>query len=222
MSEKLEQDAIEYLRANRKKLFDAYIADFEVLEPKIAYFTAGPSGAGKTEFAESLIGLEENLAHLDIDKMRTFFEPVGYDGSNSELFQKPASWAIQFLFEECTKKRDLSFILDSNFSRIQTAKENMEKLLKYEYRIEIFYVYNTPETCFLNTIAREIVTKRKVPIDVLIKSAINSRMTTSKIKEIYGDSVVVNLIDKRFDKIYTDINHNEFLELVPEDIEEKE
>ncbi|MCK9473546.1 zeta toxin family protein [Sulfurimonas sp.] len=78
--------------------------------------------------------------HLDIDTIRDFFRPMGYDGKNSDLFQKPASYGVQFLFDEIIKVRNLSFVVDSNLSHFQTAKENMIKLLNQNYKVEIFYI----------------------------------------------------------------------------------
>ena len=88
------------------------------MDEKIAYFTAGPSAAGKTEFIQKFLEFEANLVHLDIDTVRDFFKPVGYDGKNSDIFQKPASWGVQFLFDEAVKNRGLSLVIDSNFSHL--------------------------------------------------------------------------------------------------------
>ena len=138
----LEQIAIKYLKENRESLFKKYLDTKSPIDEKIAYFTAGPSGAGKTEFIQRFMEIESNLLHLDIDVIRDFFKPIGYDGSNSDVFQKPASWGVQFLFDEAIKNRDLSLVVDSNLSHFKTAKENMLKLLEQNYKVEIFYVYN--------------------------------------------------------------------------------
>ena len=71
------------------------------------------------------------------------------------------------------------------------------RLLDKEYAIEIFYIYNTLETCFLYTKKRELVTKRIVPENVFLKNAIESRSTTYKLKKIFGDKIVLNVVDKK-------------------------
>jgi len=96
----------------------------------MAFFTAGPSGAGKTEFVQEMLTIESDLVHLDIDRIREFFSDIGYDGSNSDLSQKPSSYGVQYLFEEIVKSRGLSFVLDSNLAKLQTAHENIIKLLE--------------------------------------------------------------------------------------------
>ena len=166
----IEKEAIKYLKENRELLYNTYLNNFSSIDEKVVYFTAGPSGAGKTEFIQKFLKTEKNLVHLDIDTIRDFFRPVGYDGKNSDIFQKPASYGVQFLFDEIIKVRHLSLVVDSNLSHFQTAKENMVKLLKQNYKVEIFYIYNDLEQCFLYTKKRESVTNRVVPEDVFFNS----------------------------------------------------
>lgn len=217
----VEKEAIKYLKNNRKLLFNTYLDKYFPIDEKVAYFTAGPSGAGKTEFIQQFLEVESNLVHLDIDNVRDFFIPIGYDGSNSDIFQKPASWGIQFLFDEIIKTRELSLVADSNLSHFQTAKENMVKLLKQDYKIEIFYVYNDLEKCFLYTKKRESVTKRVVPEDVFFNSVIKSRNTTFEIKKLFDKNIILNIVDKRDNKYYENIDATQFLEIIPEYKEKK-
>ncbi|MEA1893473.1 MAG: zeta toxin family protein [Campylobacterota bacterium] len=211
----LEQTAIKYLKENRENLFKKYLDTKFPMDEKIAYFTAGPSGAGKTEFIQRFIEIESNLLHLDIDIVRGFFKSVGYNGKNSDIFQKPASWGVQFLFDEAIKNRDLSLVVDSNLSHFQTAKENMLKLLKQNYKIEIFYVYNDLEKCFLYTKKRETVTSRVVPEDVFFKSVLKSRSTTYAIKKLFSEDIILNVIDKRDNSYYENISCDKFLKIIP-------
>ncbi|MDF1876747.1 zeta toxin family protein [Sulfurimonas sp. SAG-AH-194-L11] len=216
MKKGIEQEAIQYLKEHRELLYSTYLDSCFPIDEKIAYFTAGPSGAGKTEFIQKFIQTEKNLVHLDIDTIRDFFIPLGYDGKNSDMFQKPASYGVQFLFDEIIKVKGLSLIVDSNLSHFQTAKENMVKLLNQNYKVEIFYIYNDLEKCFLYTKKRESVTNRVVPEDVFFKSVIKSRSTTSEIKQLFSDKIILNVVDKRDNKYYQDINYNEFEKIIPE------
>jgi hypothetical protein len=95
------------------------------------------------------------------------------------------------------------------------AKENMLKLLKQNYKVEIFYIYNDLEQCFLYTKKRESVTNRVVPEDVFFNSVIKSRSTTSKIKKLFPDDIILNVIDKRDNQYYQDITHDKFEEIIP-------
>ena len=212
----VEKEAIRYLKESRELLFHTYLENFFPIDEKVAYFTAGPSGAGKTEFIQQFLEVESNLVHLDIDNVRDFFLPIGYDGSNSDLFQKPASWGVQFLFDEVITNRKLSLVVDSNLSHFQTAKENVIKLLKQNYKIEIFYVYNDLEKCFLYTKKRESVTNRVVPEDVFFNSVIRSRSTTFEIKKMFDENINLNVIDKRDNRYYENISCDEFEKIIPE------
>jgi predicted ABC-type ATPase len=215
-----EQEALKYIKENKELFYAKYLDNHTPLEEKVAFFTAGPSGAGKTEFAQKLLDLQSDLVHLDIDKIRDFFQPVGYDGNNSNLFQIPAGRGMQYLFDEIVKQRGLSVLLDSNLSHLQTARENMVKLLKNGYSIEIYYIYNHIEKCFLYTKQRESVTKRVVPEDVFFNSIIKSRETTYKIKQLFETDIVLNVIDKRENKHYENISSDEFKDIIPELITE--
>lgn len=217
MSKKeIEQKAIAYLKENKQLLFERYLDGYSPLEEKIAYFTAGPSGAGKTEYAQQLTKAQNDLIHLDIDRIREFFSTIGYDGTNSDLYQRPASRGIQYLFDEIMKREDLSLILDSNLSHLQVAEENIKKLLKREYRIELYYIYNDLEKCSMFAKKRELATRRIVPEDVLFLSAINSRKTTYEIKKIFHDKIILNIMNREEGKVYENINCDEFDRIVPE------
>jgi len=206
-----EQKAIKYLKENKKLLFIKYLKKHLPIEEKVAYFTAGPSGAGKTEFIQQFLEVEKNLVCLDIDNIRNFFTPICYDGRNSDLFQKPASWGVQFLFDEVIKIRNLSLVVDSNLSHFQTAKENIIKLLNHNYKVEIFYVYNDLERCYLYTKKRESVTNRTVPQDIFFKSVIKSRTTTFEIKKLFSKDIILNIIDKRDNSYHENISYDNFL-----------
>ena len=212
----LEQEALKYIKENKELLYEKYLDNHTPLEKKVAFFTAGPSGAGKTEFAQKLLDLQSDLVHLDIDRIRDFFQPVGYDGNNSNVFQAPVGRGMQYLFDEIVKQRGLSVLLDSNLSHLQTARENMVKLLKNGYSIEIYYIYNHIEKCFLYTKERESVTKRVVPEDVFFNSIIKSRETTYKIKQLFENDIVLNVVDKRENKPYDNISSDDFINIIPE------
>jgi hypothetical protein len=174
------------------------------------------SGVGKTELAIFLKEKNPNLLHIDTDEIREFFRDIGYDGNNSSLYQKVASRGFSELFSYALKNH-LSLILDSNFANINIAIQNVERLLKKGYIINVLYLYNYPEDCYEYATRRELVTHRKVPKDVFIRSNINSYKTVIGIKEIFKDKVILEFADARKDgSIYYDIEASFLKELIGE------
>lgn len=205
----IESNALNYLKSNKTNFFKKYLNDYQSQEIKTAIFTAGASGAGKTEYAISRIEKEPFLVHMDIDLIRDFFTPIGYNGTNSSQYQKPASKGINWLFDKATSK-GYSFILDSNFAEPTIARSNIERLLNKEYTIEINYIYRKLDKCFEFAQKRESVTKRKVPIEVIQTSLKNSFDTTLFIKHIFKDAIILNIIDRENDIIHEDVDENQF------------
>lgn len=118
----IEEKALKYLKENKRDFLNKYLDDFETQDIKTAIFTAGASGAGKTEYAISRKEKEPFLLHMDIDDVRNFFSPIGYDGSNSSDYQRPASKGVNWLFDRVTKKR-LFFYPRFKFCRDYNSKK---------------------------------------------------------------------------------------------------
>ena len=81
---------------DKKDFIETYTQNVKPTDEKIAIFTAGMSGVGKTELATFLTEQNPNLLHIDTDEIREFFRPIGYDGQNSNLYQKVASRGFSF------------------------------------------------------------------------------------------------------------------------------
>jgi len=201
----LEIASIQYLNTNKQNFLQEYTKNIKTLDKKLAIFTAGMSGVGKTEFAIYLKETNENLLHIDTDEIRNFFQEVGYNGQNSDVFQKVASRGFNELFNFSIKK-GYSLILDSNFASKSQSIQNIERLLKRDYSIQIYYLYNNPKICFTYATTREVVTKRKVPKDVFIKSNENSYKTIIEIKTIFKDKIILHFFDKRDNTFYKNIS----------------
>ena len=219
MSE-IEDISIQYLNENKQAFLELYSRGIEPSEEKYVIFTAGMSGVGKTEFATFLKEEIDNILHIDTDEIRKFFEPIGYDGQNSDDFQKVASRGFSKLFDYALKK-GYSLILDSNLASATQAKQNIERLLKRGYNIQIVYLYNRPDVCFEYATEREVVTHRRVPKDVFIRSNENSYQTILEIKSLFKEQVTLNFIDKRDDSYYQDIDEIFLKEKIGENFEIK-
>lgn len=217
MMSQIEEKALLFLKEKKKDFLNSYLDAYESQEIKTAIFTAGASGAGKTEYAISRKEKEPFLLHMDIDDVRNFFTPVGYNGTNSRDYQKPASKGVNWLFDRAAKK-GYSFILDSNFAEATIAQSNIQRLLDKEYVIEINYVFRNIEESYEFAKKREAITKRQVPLEVVKSSFKNSFDTTLLIKSLFGEAIILNLIDRENDIIYEDIDEHKFFELLKKEI----
>ena len=210
-------DKIKFLKENKEKLFETYFKKAKAVEPKIVIFTAGASGAGKTEYSKSRIKKEPYLLHLDTDEIREFFKPIGYNGTNASEYQKAASKGMDFLYKKAIDK-GFSVILDSNFSAFNIAQINIQKALKHKYIVEIVYILQDLDKCYEFAKAREKVTKRVVPKEVIENSLRNSFDTVLKIKEIFRNEVNLILIDRINKRTIENIETKDFFEIVAKEI----
>ena len=204
---KLEKIATDYLNQNKQQFLNEYTKEIQATDEKIAIFTAGMSGVGKTELGIFFKENNPDILHIDTDNIREFFKPVGYDGQNSDIFQKVASRGFNELFNYALKK-GYSIILDSNLSNVNLAIQNIERLAKRGYNIHIYYLYNYPKVCFEYATRREVVTHRKVSKEVFVKSNFNSYNTALEIKSLFKESINLHFIDKRNDTFYQNIDDN--------------
>jgi len=76
------------------------------------------SDVGKTELATFLKEENPKLLYIDTDDIREFFRSIGYDGQNSNLYQKVASRGFSELFSHSLKK-GYSLVMDLNFANIE-------------------------------------------------------------------------------------------------------
>ena len=133
-----EDDSLQYAKENKKEIISSVIDGKE--EEKTAIFMAGSPGAGKTEAAQTLTVLNSNLCVIDADKFRVLFP--GYVGNNSDEFQRGSSLLVDAALDLVLKK-GYSFILDATFATSK-VKQNIERALKKNYNVLVYYVYQDP------------------------------------------------------------------------------
>jgi len=216
--EEIIKESISYLNQNKKVFLETYTKNIKPSKKKIAIFTAGMSGVGKTELATFLKEENPKLLHIDTDEIRDFFRPIGYNGQNSNLYQKVASRGFSELFSHSLKK-GYSLIMDSNFANIEVAVLNIKRLLKKSYKIEVFYLYDYPELCYEYATRREVVTHRKVPKDVFSRSNINSYKTVLEIKGLFEKEVKLTFFDNRNGNVYNNIEIDLLKSLIGENFD---
>jgi predicted ABC-type ATPase len=203
--EEIQKQAIEYFKRNKKRIINTFIIN--QTDKQKLYLTAGSSGAGKSEFVTSLNN-KNNLNIIDTYEIRKLF-PY-YSGQNADLFQKASIKTVEVLIDY-SFKNSLSFILDTNLANINRA-------LKRDYQIEIFYIFREYQNCKDMTKIREKKEGRVVGDEVFNKKAIGSLETFKQLLKEYknNDSINFTIIDLEDDiiiskkdnlKIDTKLNH---------------
>ena len=163
---------------------------------------AGSPGAGKTEASKSLLGKLENVEkgrkvlRIDPDELRMEFED--YDGSNSWLFQPAVSILVDRIHDLALKQRQ-SFILDGTLSNYAKAEENIDRSLRKKRRVQILYVYLTPEQAWEFVQKREKKEGRKILPEQFIDQYFAARENVNNLKNRFGKDISVDLILKEID-----------------------
>jgi len=196
--EKIADEALLYFKTNKRRFLNAFIENMESKRKII--FTAGASGAGKSEFVKSLNSrLGYNV--VDTDEIRKIF-PY-YSGRNASLFQKASIKSVEYLLDNLFK-RNLSFILDTNLANFQVASKNIDRALKRGYDIEVYFIYRDYQKCKEMTTIREEKEGRRVSNEVFNKKAIGSLESFEEIIRNYQDSISLSIVDLQNNRIYRD------------------
>jgi predicted kinase len=193
--------AMETVRRDRQAILNFFLSHTN--NHNRAIFMAGSPGAGKTEYAETFF---PDFNIIDPDKVRCLL-PF-YKGSNSFLFHKAASKAVDYLFDTCLKKK-MSFVLDGNFVNLKQQQLNVQRCLQRGYEVEVYFVYQAPELALQHTCKREDTTGRHVPEKLFVAKTIGAIETTKQIIRA-DENLAVNFVDVRRQKVINNIEAAEF------------
>ena len=188
-------------KSMKKSLAKAMIDHLPEEESAVSVFMAGSPGAGKTETAKSMISQFKQesgigVVHIENDELRKEFED--YIGSNSPLFQRPATILVEAIHDRALKKK-VSFLLDSTLSNFDKAKSNIERSLNKGRYVLVIFVYQDPEQAWCLVKAREIVEGRRVPPDVFVNQFLESQRVVSELKSLFTNQIDIIFIEKNLD-----------------------
>lgn len=194
--------ALEYVRSNHRSLVENFISDSQYpdVEQPVSVFMAGSPGAGKTELSKRLVNyfsdqFQEAIVRIDIDEIRTILP--GYNGQNASSFQHPAGIIVDKIHDHALRTSK-NFILDATFANTKTAEQNVERSLKRNRLVLIFYVHQDPLLAWAFTQKREAKEGRVVPKDTFISSYFAARENIDLVKERFGDSVLVWAVQREY------------------------
>jgi predicted ABC-type ATPase len=142
---------------------------------------------------------------IDADVFRSKFP--GYDGSNSNDFQRGAARLVDITLDHVLKS-GYSFILDGTFA-LERAQQNIERALKRGYDVTVYYIYQDPYIAWEFTRAREIVEGRFVPKERFINSYFKARENIIRAKEKFDKEIEVNIVFKDYQNNIYGIIKNE-------------
>ena len=197
--EKIEEEAFQWIKKNKKELFEKFIdPNIHNQDPlPTTIFMAGSPGAGKTEIARRLKEIfEQKPLIIDADEIRKIIP--GYSGKNAYLFQKAANKGVNFLYDYARNK-NLNVIMDGTFA-YAGALDNIENSLRHKRNVEIYFIYQDPILSWNFTKEREVKEKRNVPKNVFIKTYAKSMENVMSAKSRFGSKIKLNIIIKDFQK----------------------
>jgi hypothetical protein len=233
---KIQESAKEYVISHSQELIKKHILDKRPLNVGFTtIFMAGSPGSGKTEFSERWIKyaykkdtpLEESLkkkgvdtdafdtliVRIDVDEIREFIpeyrksdEKNGIKG-NAHVIQKAANKGLDILRDYCLNN-EISFLHDGTFGNLKTMKEIIQRSLKNQRKIVIFYLYIDPLVAWDFTKKREKVEGRNIVKEKFIEQYFCSKENVDLAKAEFGKDIEINCVLKNSDNKVEDIQFN--------------
>ena len=196
----LSSEAVQYAKDHKKDILTRFADDtrYPSVKNPFTIFMAGSPGAGKTEFSNSFdpntfaYKTDVPIVRIDADEIRKMMP--GYNGINASEFQAAATIGVEKLFDFANHK-DQNILLDTTFSDFAKAKMNVERSLKHNRKVGIFYIHLDPKIAWIYTQLRERKEGRKVSQEFFVESYFNSREVVNKIKKDYP-IIELNIVQK--------------------------
>ena len=199
----VSEKATEWVRANKKKIVDHFASDVVCppSEEPFSIFMAGSPGAGKTESSVAIVEMlkkrGDGIVRIDPDEIRKLIPQ--YTGRNTDVVKGASFLAVEKLYDYVLKTGK-SMILDSTFTPYKKIEGNVRRSVAKGRTIAIIYIDQDPLVAWHFTKEREKIEGRSIPRDFFIRTLFESRENVRKIKEQFGDQVVLRVIQKDYTK----------------------
>ena len=109
--------------------------------------------------------------------------------------------------------------IDATFVDEKKSIQNIERCLKKDRKVIIFYIYQDPIVAWEFTKARESQEGRRVPKIVFVSSFLNARENVKKVKVKFQDQISVSLIIKNYKtdelKVISDVSQEDIDKYCP-------
>lgn len=202
----ISEEALQFVKQNRKMLIGGFASlnDYPPSEKPFTIFMAGSPGAGKTEFSKSFNPdlfkftkeQETKIVRIDADEIRHLIPQ--FNGKNSSEVQRAASKGVDILFDYVQKKGQ-NVIVDGTFANYEISCNNVKRALARERSVGIFYLYQDPKIAWEFTKKRDEIEGRKITKRFFIRSFFAAKDNVNKVKGIFKEKIVLDLIIKDFE-----------------------
>lgn len=191
----MNEEIITWARANKKRLVKSYLSsrEFESHKTPAVIFMAGVPGAGKTEFARRLIPqLVNEPIHIDMDEIATHFDM--YRPKIAHLFRAGATIILERLYEQALKQK-IDILMDGTLSHPKSV-QNIERALKNDYSVRIYFISPNPLTAWQKTKEREYVEERAIDTKGFVETYFKLLENLENIQKTFGNKVPMSLVIK--------------------------
>ncbi len=190
-------NAKKFIKDNKRLLIEKF-AKLESIPAKknpFSMFMAGSPGAGKTEFSKSFIkaSLLSSVVRIDADEVKKIIPQ--YNGRNSDVVQGASALGVEKIYDFVLKNNQ-NVIIDGTFANYKISYKNVERSIKKNRVVAIFYIYQDPLVAWDFTKKREKLEGRYVPKEVFIKSFFDAKENVNKIKADFKNKIMIFLIQK--------------------------
>ncbi len=209
-NEVLSEKAKVFVKKNKKLIIEKFasLEKFPAKENPFSIFMAGSPGAGKTEFSKAIINSFSDAIRVDPDEIRNILP--GYVGGNAFLFQGASSLGVEKIYDSVLKNKQ-NVILDGTMSNYSASLKNIQRSIRKNRKVGIFYIYQDPVLAWEFTKKREFLEGRNIPKDSFVESFFSAKDNVNKLKKIFDKEIKVFLVEKNFENgvknIFADIEN---------------
>jgi predicted kinase len=150
------------------------------MKNKIAYFTMGISGSGKSSFIDKNL---PGIIHLDSDKIKENLK--GYNPLNPSLVHKRSKEILARQFKKILKGNK-SFCYDGTGTNAENLLYRIDKARKKGFKIILIYCKTTLKLALI----RNKLRARQVPEDIIKDKARLIKYSFSIVKN-YADKIII-------------------------------
>lgn len=204
--QQLADEARAYVKEHRGEIVAKFVLSIEPAETPVSIFMAGSPGAGKTEFSRRLLErLGGNMVRVDADDVRDMLPQ--YQGANAYVVHGAAALGVEKIYDFVLKHK-LHTLIDGTFQNYDKEVSNIERSLHNARAAEVFYVFQDPLIAWGFTQKREAVEGRNIPKEVFIRTLFAANENVKKIKNTFGDKIVLHVVLKNITNDQEEIFYN--------------